>query len=207
MNSELIFRVFFLALFILVIFIRGYYTRKVQRSGERYFSIDKKSIEREGRLSIVLRISLFFFGAAAVITYAIYPPWMTWFTLPFPIWLRWIGVGLGLLCLPLLIWVQRALGEYWSTELELRGEHALITSGPYRWVRHPMYTAIFTLLIASSLGSANWLIALSCIVAIIVIYARIGKEEQMMIDRFGDEYRAYMQRTGRLLPRFIRKEE
>lgn len=131
MNSELIFRVIFLVLFILVIYIYRYYARKVQRPDERYFSIDKKSIEREGRLSIMLRINLFFFGAAMII-YAIYPPWMTWFTLPFPIWLRWIGVGLGLLSLLLLIWVQRVLGKYWSTELELREEPALITSGPYR---------------------------------------------------------------------------
>jgi protein-S-isoprenylcysteine O-methyltransferase Ste14 len=67
-----------------------------------------------------------------------------------------------------------------------------------------MYTAIFTLLIAFSLLSANWLIVLPCIVGIIVVYARINKEERMMIEQFGGEYRDYMKHTGRLLPRLTR---
>ena len=203
MNNELTFRVILIVVFILMAFIRIYYYRKVRQSGESV-SIGKEAREQEGKLSMILRLTLFFSMIPLLTLYVISPHWMTWFMLSFPTWSRWIGVGLGIVSLLLLVWVQQSLGKYWSTDLQLRKQHILVTSGPYRWVRHPMYTAIFTLLIAFSLLSANWLIVLPCIVGIIVVYARIGKEEAMMIEQFGGEYRDYMKRTGRLLPRLTR---
>jgi len=203
MNNELNFRVILITVFILMASIRIYYYRKIRQSGESV-SIGKEAREREGKLSMILRLTLFFSMIPLLMLYVIRPHWMTWFMLPFPTWLRWIGVGLGIVSLLLLVWVQQSLGKHWSTDLQLRKQHTLVTSGPYRWVRHPMYTAIFTLLIAFSLVSANWLIVLPCIVGIIVVYARIGKEEAMMIEQFGGEYRDYMKRTGRLLPCLIR---
>ena len=207
MNSETIFRIIFFTLFVCIIFIRIYYHRKVRQSGESSISIEKEAIEREGRLSVILRPVLGFFMIAVFILYAINSKWMRWFAVPFPIWLRWIGVGLGIVSLPLLIWAQQTLGKHWSTNLQLREQHTLVTSGPYRWVRHPMYTALFTFFIASSLISANWLFILLTMVAIIGLYTRIGKEEIMMIEQFGDEYRDYMKRTGRILPRLIRSSK
>jgi len=207
MNSETIFRIIFFILFVCIIFIRIYYHRKVRQSGESSMSINKEAIAREGRLSVILRPVLGFFMIAVFILYAINPMWMGWFAVPFPIWLRWIGVGLGIVNLPLLIWVQRILGNHWSTNLQLREQHTLVTSGPYRWVRHPMYTALFTFFIAGSLISANWLFILLTMVAIIGLYTRTDKEEIMMIEKFGDEYRDYLKRTGRLLPRLIRSSK
>ncbi len=203
MNNETTFRIIVLAIFILVISIRGYYARKVKQFGEK-LSPSKESIEREGELSVVLRIILFYFGIAVAILYAIYPHWMTWFKIPFPASLRWIGVGLGIASLPLLVWVQHVLGRHWSSNLEVREQHTLVTSGPYRLVRHPMYTVFFALMISFSLVSANWLIMLPSMVAIIVIFVRIGNEEIMMIKQFGNEYRIYMKQTGQLLPRLFR---
>jgi protein-S-isoprenylcysteine O-methyltransferase Ste14 len=72
-------------------------------------------------------------------------------------------------------------------------DHTLVTEGPYRWVRHPMYTALFATFVGLALISASWLILILVVAAILVLYARIGKEEAMMIEQ-------YMQRTGRLLP-------
>ena len=203
MNNELNFRVILIIVFILMAFIRIYYYRKVRQSGESV-SIGKEAREREGKLSMILRLTLFFSMIPLLMLYVINPYWMTWFMLSFPTWSRWIGVGLGIVSLLLLVWVQQSLGKHWSTDLQLRKQHTLVTSGPYRLVRHPMYTAIFTLLIAFSLVSANWLIVLPCIVGFVVIYARINKEETMMIEQFGDKYRDYMKHTGRLLPRLIR---
>ncbi|MFQ6085803.1 MAG: isoprenylcysteine carboxylmethyltransferase family protein [Candidatus Bathyarchaeia archaeon] len=108
-------------------------------------------------------------------------------------------------CLPLFLWVHHTLGKYFSPELELKEQHKLVSRGPYRWVRHPMYSVSFTLFIALSIVSANWLLSLLTVITIISVYARIGKEEAMMVERFGDEYRDYMTRTGRLLPRLFRK--
>ena len=116
-------------------------------------------------------------------------------------WSQWLGVGLGAAGLILLVWVHHTLGRRWSTNLQLREEHTLVTGGPYRWARHPMYTALFSFFAGLVLVSASWLVALLVVVAILVLYARIGEEETMMIEQYGDEYRAYMQQTGRFLPR------
>ncbi len=203
MNSDTIFRIIFFALFACSIFIRGYYGRKVKQAGERCISMDKEAKKREGGSGIILRIVVVFLFAAMII-YSINPVWAMLFALPFPVWLRWIGVGLGLLSFPLMIWVHRTLGKYWSKSLELRKEHILITCGPYHWIRHPMYAVLSLFMIAIALVSASLPIVVLTISVIIILYARTVKEEQMMIDRFGEEYLAYMKRTGRLLPGLIR---
>jgi protein-S-isoprenylcysteine O-methyltransferase Ste14 len=107
-------------------------------------------------------------------------------SLPFPAWLRWVGAALGAASLPLLAWVQTALEKYWSALLHLRQEHKLITNGPYRWVRHPMYTALFTFFIATGLITANLGFIALDVLAISVLYLRIPKEENMMIEQFGE---------------------
>lgn len=137
---------------------------------------------------------------AAVALYAVNPAWLSAFAIPLPAWSRWLGVGLSVIGFLLLVWVHRALGRQWSTSLQLREQHTLITSGPYRWTRHPMYTALFSFFAGLAFVSASWLVVLLVVVAVSVLYARIGKEEMMMLEQFGDEYRAHMQRTGRFLP-------
>jgi len=195
------FRIIFFTLFFSVLVIRGYYGWKQRRAGQSSGAVTKEAVEREGMWSIVFRFILFLYMLAVAIVFAINPPWLNLFAAPFPIWSRWIGVGLSVLSLPLLIWVHHTLGRHWSTNLQLKQNHTLITAGPYRWVRHPMYTALFAAFVGLALVSASWLIVILVVAAILVLYARIGKEETMMVEQFGAEYRAYMQRTGRLLPR------
>jgi protein-S-isoprenylcysteine O-methyltransferase Ste14 len=78
----------------------------------------------------------------------------------------------------------------------------LVTSGPYRWVRHPFYTVTFGGIIALSLLTANWFLGLMTLLMLSVIIKRTDTEEAKLIERFGEAYRQYMQRTGRFLPRF-----
>jgi protein-S-isoprenylcysteine O-methyltransferase Ste14 len=75
-----------------------------------------------------------------------------------------------------------------------------VTDGPYYWVRHPFYDVVFLWILSMSLLIANWLMALSgfSVFAMMVIRTRI--EEEKLIERFGDEYRAYISRTGKFLP-------
>jgi protein-S-isoprenylcysteine O-methyltransferase Ste14 len=101
-----------------------------------------------------------------------------------------------------LIWVHRHLDRQWSIALELQENHKLITSGPYRRIRHPMYLGIFTYTIGLILVSSDLLVLIFFAFTIWVNYRRIPDEEKMMIDQFGDEYRNYMKRSGKLLPRF-----
>ena len=154
---------------------------------------------------MVLRLATLPCVLAALVLYAVNPPWLSAFAIPFPMWVRWIGVGLTVLSILLLVWVHHTLGTHWSTSLQLQEKHTLVTSGPYRWVRHPMYTVLFGFFVGVLLISAFWPVALLVVVSILMLYARIGKEEAMMIEQFGDAYRAYMRRTGRLLPRLIRR--
>jgi len=86
--------------------------------------------------------------------------------------------------------------------LEVREGNTLVTSGPYRLVRHPMYSAALVIAVGLSLLSANWLVAAGTLLGPVVVFAgRLRDEELMMIDAFGDEYRAYIQRTGRFMPK------
>jgi protein-S-isoprenylcysteine O-methyltransferase Ste14 len=98
---------------------------------------------------------------------------------------------------------HKALGRYWSVSLQLREEHKLITTGIYSRIRHPMYSAFWLWAIAQALLLPNWIAGFAGIVGFGTLYLlRVGHEEKLMVDAFGDEYRAYMERTGRLLPKF-----
>lgn len=205
MDSEPIFRAIFFALLIAVIVIRVCYGWKAGQAGESGWSLEEEGVAREGRWSILLRVVLSLLSLAAIVLFAINPAWLGAFAFPLPPWCQWLGAGLGATGLILLAWVHRTLGRQWSTNLQLREEHVLISSGPYRWARHPMYTALFGFFAGLVLVSASWLVLLLVVVAVFVLSARIGKEETMMIEQFGDEYRAYMRRTGRFLPRFTRR--
>jgi protein-S-isoprenylcysteine O-methyltransferase Ste14 len=133
--------------------------------------------------------------------YSLNPPLMRWSALPMPSGLRWLGVFIGLAALCLFFWVIRSLGQNFSTSLTIQNGQTLVSHGPYRWIRHPMYTSFVLLWCGFGLISANWFIGLTGLLGLMwAIVVRTPKEEQMMIERFGDEYLAYMKRTGRYLP-------
>jgi protein-S-isoprenylcysteine O-methyltransferase Ste14 len=103
-----------------------------------------------------------------------------------------------------LWWFYRShadLGTNWSVTLEIRENHRLITDGVYRLVRHPMYSALFVYAIGQALVVPNWVAGPSYLLLILILFAfRVGAEEKMMLETFGDEYAAYMTRTKRLIP-------
>lgn len=128
--------------------------------------------------------------------------WLDSFSFPIPEVFRLLGIAFNVIGLILLIWVHRTLGKHWSMMLNLGEEHKLITSGPYSRVRHPMYTFFFIMSISTALISANAFVGVFGIAAWTVLYiVRIGDEEAMMVEQFGEEYQEYMKRTGRLLPK------
>lgn len=93
------------------------------------------------------------------------------------------------------------LGKNWSISLDLREGHQLVTSGLYRHVRHPMYTSIFLYALGQALVVPNWIVGPANLVAFFVLFAvRVQSEEQMMADKFGDQYRNYLAKTKRLIP-------
>ncbi|MGA0563213.1 protein-S-isoprenylcysteine O-methyltransferase [Ancylobacter sp. VNQ12] len=116
-----------------------------------------------------------------------------------------VQFGLGTLVFALSLWLFRRthadLGRNWSVTLEIKDNHNLITGGVYRYVRHPMYSAFFLWALAQLILIPNWVAGPAGFVGFGILYAfRIGREEQMMLDTFGDQYRAYSARTARLVP-------
>lgn len=138
------------------------------------------------------------------IAWMINPQRMAWASVPIPIWLRSLGfflIGFGGF---LLVWTFRNLGKNLTDTVVTRKNHSLVTTGPYRFVRHPFYMAGIVAIIGGSLVSANWFLLVSGLVPFGFLIARTRIEEEKLIERFGDQYRNYMATTGRFLPRFCK---
>jgi protein-S-isoprenylcysteine O-methyltransferase Ste14 len=203
MDTETLFRILFWILLGGVLVMRVYFSMLVRRSGERLLP-DQEAVEREGRGAFAFRVVGFLFILAWLVLYALNPSWMQALAIPLPDWLRWAGFALGLASLGLWTWTQVLLGKEWSPQLQVRGEHHLVTSGPYAWVRPPLYTAMFGWAVGVALVTADWVFLTLAALVIVGMITRAPREEQMMLDEFGPEYTAYMQRTGRFLPRVSR---
>ena len=203
MKEESAFRSTAAALMVAAALISGYHRHRAERAGGDEIS----PIEEEGLpTAVALRTS----GLAlmlSVMAYVLNPRWMMWSSLELPSWLRWSGAGLGAASLPLAYWVFHTLGKNITPTVETREEHELVTGGPYRWVRHPLYTVGSSFFASLSVVAANWFMGLASVVVLLMLLVRLLKEEEKLIERFGDEYRAYMKRTGRLLPRIKRSSE
>jgi protein-S-isoprenylcysteine O-methyltransferase Ste14 len=116
----------------------------------------------------------------------------------------WLGLFFAIAALGMFHLTHRALGRNWSISLDVREGHQLITDGVYRRVRHPMYAAFWLWAIAQALLLPNWIAGLAGLVGFgTLFFGRVAREERMMLEAFGDSYRAYMARTGRVFPSIL----
>ena len=203
--SESLFRVFFSTLW-LVFLANLTWVRYSLREPKGESSIDQTA-RHEGRLHIVALALFAPFWFGGIVFYAILPSWMMFLSFTLPDWFRLIMVGMAALSIPFTLWGYRTLGRNWVHALDpskfrQRKSETLVTGGPYRYVRNPIYLGAFTFILALGFGAANWLLILPALGLVVIIYAQIGKEELMLIDRFGDEYREYVKQTPRLIPKF-----
>ena len=196
--NETIFRIILPVLLLAFIAHRGYYVKKHSRPDEE--TLEQREEDSTSKLASFLGL-LGFLSTLAII---IFPGWLSGTNFSFPIWLRWAGVHIALTGFVLLQWAQNTLGKSWSDTPRMMKEQTLITSGPYRIIRHPIYTAFILILGSTLLISANWLIGLSWIgMTVLESISRIRFEEGIMLEYFGDRYREYMKKTGRLFPKVI----
>lgn len=173
------------------ILIRIYF----QMKGPTLEIISRRHVRRE-RLSYAL-VSISF---APIFIY-VFSRLLDFAHFPIPDEARYLGGAIGIAGSALLWWTHAALGKNWSGVLEIAKDHALVTQGPYRLVRHPMYSAFFLMGTGVLLLSANWLVGMINLAAVSGMYlTRVSDEEKMMVEQFGDSYRAYMSKTGRLVP-------
>jgi protein-S-isoprenylcysteine O-methyltransferase Ste14 len=116
-------------------------------------------------------------------------------------WLAWLGSLFAIAALGVFHLTHRALGRNWSISLDVRENHELVTDGIYRRVRHPMYSAFWLWAIAQALLLPNWIAGFAGLTGFgILFFGRVAREERMMLQTFGDSYREYMARTGRVFP-------
>ena len=129
------------------------------------------------------------------------PSSLSFAELELPSTLRWFGAGLGILALGGLAWTYRVLGDSYHSILHLQSNQRLITNGPYRRVRHPLYTGLFLTFFAFFLQSANGLVFVFGIggLAVLLLH-RVPKEEALLVSHFGRKYKEYMGQTNRFLP-------
>lgn len=194
MTDENTFRFILLVAFVLLVPI-GVWHRLKSRTGEK---LDRR---QEGIFILVTLRLIGIMGWVGFVAYFINPESMAWAAVPLPNWLRWIGVGLLVVTGLLLVWMFRTLGKNLTDTVVTRKMHTLVTTGPYRWVRHPFYTSAALLVLANSLATANWFFFVMGCAMFLLLVIRTRKEEENLIARFGDDYRNYMQRTGRFMPR------
>ncbi|MFX1518023.1 MAG: isoprenylcysteine carboxylmethyltransferase family protein [Promethearchaeota archaeon] len=197
MVGEELLHIAFSLSFLIFLFERGYFQSKAMRSSGELAKYKAKKFSLVGLVTIFIIAQLWVLGAFIFI---LNPNFFDWSALPLPLLIKWVGLVLTILGMGVEFLTQIYLGRNYSTLLNIRDEHSLITTGPYRYIRHPMYTALITVGVGLSFLSANWYFALPFIITIIVIILRIKKEEEIMIDEFGDEYIQYMKRTKRFIP-------
>jgi protein-S-isoprenylcysteine O-methyltransferase Ste14 len=140
----------------------------------------------------------------ATFVYLIWPSAISWASLPLPNWLRWSGAAFGVAGSGMMYWTLSNLGKNLTDTVSTRHDATLVTSGPYRFVRHPFYVTAALLFLGASLLSANWLFFAGGFAAMAMLMIRTPKEERKLIEKFGDPYRDYMARTGRFIPRIGR---
>jgi protein-S-isoprenylcysteine O-methyltransferase Ste14 len=165
-------------------------------------SKEKLDRRQEGILVLATLRPLALIRMVLILCWLINPAWLAWSSMGLPIWLRWIGVVLGIATGALLVWVFRSLGKNITDTVVTRKDHTLITTGPYRWIRHPFYLAFLTAVISDSIVTDNWLLAITGGILFGVIMIRTHKEEENLIARFGDDYRELIRTRGKIFPRF-----
>jgi protein-S-isoprenylcysteine O-methyltransferase Ste14 len=195
--NEYIFRILAALILFTGIGISSYFRSKADRdTGEK---ISRKA-DGSAMMTIIKLGGLVLWLSPLV--YLINPGWMAWSKIGLPEWVRWLGVGSGILCVALIYWLFSSIRSGITATSATRAEHKLVTSGPYRWVRHPLYTVGSSMFISFGIMADNWFIAVLGILAFISMAVRTPKEEANLIEKFGNEYREYMKQTGRFLPKF-----
>lgn len=191
----MIFRIIYLALWIVFSLIRFPYAKKHKHS--KKIKTVRPGIER-------FLVFINFIGMGLLPLFFVIVPTPNVLVIHLPGWAVICSVIILALSLALFHFIHKSLGNNWSPILEIQEEHQLIKSGIYKSIRHPMYTQIWIWVIFQGLVLQNWLVEVYGVVAWLILYViRVPEEEKMLIDEFGDEYKEYISQTGRVFPKLF----
>lgn len=160
------------------------------------------------------RMSEFLVMTSVVLGFWVFPliyaftNWFRWFDYLLPVWALYPSVLVFLVGLVIRWKAQVALANQWSFTLETGDGHKLVTGGIYALMRHPIYVSLILWAIAQPVLLLNWITGLGGVIAVSLIWIiRVPREERMMIDLFGDEYKKYLSRTGMFFPNRHSKDQ
>jgi protein-S-isoprenylcysteine O-methyltransferase Ste14 len=193
----------FNSVFKIVYFVEFLLIAAVRKAHTAQYRTLKTVLDRKTLLDMVL-LGLVGIGMLIPLVY-IFSSALDFADYSLPNWVGWVGAVLFGLAIWLLWRSHADLGRNWTITLGIRNEHTLVTEGVYRHIRHPMYVAHLLWAIAQVLMLHNWIAGYSFLVVAVPLYLlRVDDEEQMMLEQFGEGYREYMQRTGRIIPHLLK---
>ncbi|MCZ2122762.1 MAG: isoprenylcysteine carboxylmethyltransferase family protein [Anaerolineales bacterium] len=194
--NENIFRILAAALLLSGMSISIYFRRKADKeTGEKI----SRQVDGSAMMNFIKIGGLILWLSPFV--YLINPAWMTWSKIGLPEWIRWLGVELGVVGVCGVYWLFSSIGSGITPTSGTRKEHKLVTRGIYKYIRHPLYTFGSLLIVSFGVMADNWFIGMFGVLAFTLMAIRTPKEEANLIAKFGDEYRDYMKRTGKFLPK------
>ena len=196
METEYPFHTAFLLYMITLVGVRMYFAG---------YADSKSGVRQTTKGEGIFRYIRFFLGGPLVIAYIAYmvwPPSMAWSQLELSPMIRWAGLDLLILGMIMLIWVQKHLSRNFTGTVQIRPGGHVVNTGPYKYVRHPMYHSFILLGAGMFLLTANWLLGGAFLfIIMIVIIVRTPVEEKALLNAYGKEYEEYMKSTGKFFPK------
>jgi protein-S-isoprenylcysteine O-methyltransferase Ste14 len=183
-----------------VVYVFGIYSQSIRR-----FRIQRIAQEQSRPIDIFLDMTTLFAWQILPLFY-VFSPWLDFANYQIPVWAGWIGVAMLAAAILLLRSAYNALGSNWSPKIDIREGQELVTEGIFRHIRHPIYTGMWLWALSQPLVVQNWIAGWAMGILFMPLYLiRVPREEAMLLQRFGERYRDYMSRTGRIIPRLAKK--
>lgn len=135
-----------------------------------------------------------------ILLFMVHPPWIRWSQTAAPDWVRYTGIATGFGAMVLFWRMFAHLGTNVTATCAPRDDATLVTTGPYRWIRHPMYTSALLLMTSITLMSLSWFIGLTGLSVVSVLMLRSRDEDARLLEQFGEAYAAYRRRTPAFIP-------
>jgi protein-S-isoprenylcysteine O-methyltransferase Ste14 len=162
----------------------------------------KKTEVNEAPASRLLRLTLLCLMFTLLLSDRLRVGPLAWRVVPDYAWIRWASIALTVAGFALSAWARYHLGAYWSDKVALKVDHQLIRSGPYAFLRHPIYSGVLLGVAGSALAIGEWRGMVVFAVMTANYWVKAGREERILSGKFGESFTDYKRQAGFLLPKW-----